>query len=429
MKPNIVVALMVAAGMGGAARADREIKNDFLEVKDQAFTKLDPFDVAVYSLEGNVGVMHPAYLADMLGDKYPMLGRTAFLYVCLKADMPTASAVCQGDVEAFDAGKAIAEIDADKAHAELHASAKALVAEVKGMVAAQPAKLKAWADKDDAYKKMFEIAATARKQPYGSAELRSLVLDIDDARRTGSRKALAGCETKVWPQWVKAVSAIPANKFGLEYEDSMSDVWKNHAATIVGTTDGYLAAIAAVGCLPPDNGFEHVRDALNFWPGARGPRNGALTAMRKANLQLDKKDAKIEWPSVDRRQFFGNYETPSGNSQAGRAPVKTVTVQGDKIQLTYGDIKGKAIKCTDYHPGVVPARIDASGNIIYESSCGKYEQVEVNHGAPNPTVDEKRYAEGVKPGVIVSFKENVIHYVMANLQSKYPTVVLGAPVK
>ena len=427
MKTLIVAALLAVAT--GTAAADEDLRRPWFDENSKAWSKLDGFEQASNLFRSGMGFADASYIVDAIGDKLTALGRTAYVFQCLAGDEePIAWSMCQGDVEAFDAKKALAEIDADTAHVGYHESAKKLVAEAKGLVDALPAKWKKAIDKDGAYKKAFDIGVQARKQAWGSPELRAVVADVEDAWRTGSRKAMAGCEAKVWPQWVKAVSAIPADKFTLAYKDQPSEALDAQAATITNTVDGYLAAVAVIHCFPLDASFEVVAQTLVFTPGLRGPRTGAFTLMWRANLRLDKKGENIRWQSVDRREWFPT-NAPMTTGNGGRDVILSATPKGDKVHIVYSDIKEKTTKCVDYHEGTTPSRIDEHGNIIYESSCGNYADVMVSYTAPAPSDDDRRYATGLKPGVFVHFRQEAISWVAATTTSKHPFVVLGAPVK
>lgn len=427
MKTLIVAALL--AGAAGTAAADGDIRLTWFKEDAKAWSKLDGFEQAVSMFRVRVDFSDASYIVDALGDKLTPLGRAAYVFQCLTGDEdPVAWSMCQGDVEAFNAEKARAEIDADTAHVDYHESAMKLVADAKRLVDAQPAKWKIAKDKDDAYKKAFDLGVKARKQAYGSPELRAIVADVEDAWRTGSKKAMAGCEAKVWPQWVKAVSAIPAEKFSMAYKDFASELLEPHAATIAATVDGYLAAVAVNHCFVVDEALAAVGKSLVFWPGMRGPRNGALTMMRLADLQLDKKGQNIRWPRIDRRDWFNT--DPINTGENGGADVLiSATPKGDKVHLVYAELKEKTTKCVDYHEGTVPSRIDANGRIVYESSCGKYADVMVTYTAPKPTDDDNRYAPGLKAGVFIGYTGATVSWVAASTKSKHPIVVLGAPVK
>jgi hypothetical protein len=430
MKKMLALVSLFAA-VGSAAPAHADIDTDWVEDKDKAWSKYDPFEQWIVLGNDLRDLTTPAYYADAWGDQLSALGRTGYIRRCMRQDDSALWAMCQGDIELFDEAKANAEVDADTAHPRDHESAKRLVGEMKEAIAAHATKVKALFDKDDAYKKMFDIAADARKQTWGSPELRAIVMDMDDARTTKSRKAIAGCEAKIWPLWVKAISAIPAKNFSMAYKDTPGEIEDAHAATVVGTPDGYLATVALVSCYPGDSVVNLLREALNFWPGYRGPRNAALTAMRSAGLTLDRGGQELGFPGVDHRQFFNSANSAAAprDMRSGIAPIVSLKPNGDKVHVTYGPIKTKMVKCMDYKPGKHLSRIDASGRLVYEGTCYKYANVMVTLDAPPATDTPKRYATGMKAGMYVQYADSALSNAAATATSKQPAVVFGVPVK
>jgi len=422
-------ALLLALGSAVAARAD--ITSSYLDDKQKAWSKYDPFEQFIFVHNDPRDFMNPAYFADALGDSFSALGRTGLIRRCMKSDAPAVWAICQGDIDAFDASKANAEVDADKAHVRDHDSAKQIIAETKGMIADHASQVKALFDKDDAYKKMFDVAAQARKQTYGSPELRALTLAMEDARVTGSRKALAGCADKVWPAWTKAVSAIPAKSFSMVFKNVDAEVHAQHAATVVGTPDGYLAAVALVACLPQDQLTNTIHHALFFWPGYRGPRNASQIAMMNAGLELDQRDAKIDWPRIDRRELFtGNSNAGTeGSGGSGRAPIVSIAPNGDKAHVAFGPIKTKMVKCADYRAGKRLSRIESDGRLVYEGTCYKYVDVMVTLSGPKPMDTMKRYTTGMKPGMYAGYIDDALLDASSGPAAKQPSVVFGVGVK
>jgi len=377
-----------------------------------------------------------SYVADALEDQLTALGRMGFVTQCLKSYNPVLWAICQPDVDAFDPAKALGEIKADTKHQEWERAAmKAAVEAYKGALSEHATKVKATMEKDTAYKKMFEIASSTRKAFASTQgkELRALTLTMDDARTTRSRKALEGCEDKVWTAWKTAVSAIPAKRFSLAYKDMITEVFEPAAATIAGDPNGYLAAVALGACFgeKPDMLVKYVRHALLFWPGFRGPRNAAHLALVQANLTLDDRDAKLKMPQVDRRSLFTGNGNGGDLSNGGyaRAPIVSVKASGPLTHVTFGPTKTKETQCTDYRPGKRLSRIESDGRLVYEGSCGKYAQVMVDHDPPKPVDTPSRYAAAVKVGMIATVVEQALLLAQPNLTATAPSVVFGAPVK
>jgi len=376
------------------------------------------------------------YVADALDDHLTELGRLGFIERCLRGDNVVEWAICQPDIDAFDPAKALAEIKADTKHPDWHRSAmRAELDAVKPKLKEHAEAVKEAMNKDAAYKKMFELAASTRKSSATrqSKDLRELALAMDDARTTGSRKALAGCEDKTWAAWKTAVSAIPAKRFSLAYKDTQSEVLDAAAATIVGEADGYLAAVALSACFgeKPDMLINYVERALVFWPGYRGPRNATHLAILQANLKLDQRGAELSYPRIDRRELFtgngngGNFSSSSG----GQSPIVSVKANGELTHITFGPTKAKATKCTDYHPGTRLSRIESDGRLVYESSCGKWVEYTYTNDPRAPIDTPSRYAAALKPGMIVTLVEESILIGAPSLTATSPSVVFSVPVK
>jgi len=372
------------------------------------------------------------YEADALDEKLTALGRLGYVSRCVSDQSTNVVewAICQPDIDALDLGKAGAEIDADQAHASDHAPLKAWIDVVKGKLAVHKAAAQAALGKDDAYKKMFELAAASRRDAR-SSPLRDLALTLDDARVTQSRKALAGCEDKVWPAWLRAVSAIPAQRFSLVYKDLPTEVFVGEAATIVGTPDGYLAGVAVAACLKKDQLVSYLQHALVFWPGYRGPRNASQLAMMQAGLQLDQVGATIRWPSIDRRALLAGASNGGndGANRSGRAPLVSLQSAGEKTHVTFGPTKTKGVKCVDYKAGKHLSRIESDGRLVYEGTCYKYTDIVITNPPPAPADAPSRYTASMKPGMYGGYVDNVVLDAIAGLGAKAPSVVFGAPVR
>lgn len=101
---------------------------------------------------------------------------------------------------------------------------------------------------------MFELAEQARKE-FAAADPKLLALmgRMDDARVTKSRKASQGCTAETWQAFTGVVSAIGAKPFAaLKSDDNWSFV-RTAVSALIGTPNGYLAALALNQC----GGFEN----------------------------------------------------------------------------------------------------------------------------------------------------------------------------
>jgi len=144
---------------------------------------------------------------------------------------------------------------------------------------------------------------------------------MDDARATDSRNAFAGCEDTTWKAWRAAMVALPAKRFEGMVEDRAHGrrFVDTSMAPIVGSPATYLASVALVTCMTvgQERSSEPdvlLGDALARWPGFRGPRTATETAILTAGISLEDRDAKLEYPSVDRP--FGGFGASTGGGGA-----------------------------------------------------------------------------------------------------------------
>ncbi|HEY4178420.1 MAG TPA: hypothetical protein VGM90_16350 [Kofleriaceae bacterium] len=362
------------------------------------------------------------YAADALDDRLSMAGRLALVERCLRSRSVAAWAVCDGDLRAFDPAKVGAGVHAGWERFALRVEAE----RVRGQIAQHQRDVAAATAKDPGYAKLFEVARAAATPL--DAELRAATLAMDDARATHSRKVLDGCEAKTWTAWTRAVAAIPAKRFTVSYKETDQPADLLAAATITDPR-AYLAAVAYVGCANDhlDALGLTLRRALYFWPGFRGPRGAALTAIAGAHIELDDSRAQLDIPRVDRREFLDDGKgamDPGGFFYV----IKSVTPAG---KIEFAATPTKEPMCVDYHPGTRLSRIEADGRLVYEGSCGKYEIRDMPHTARSPVTVPARYVVGLHPGMLafVSVNGDAILLAVAKSGATTPAVVLGAEVK
>jgi hypothetical protein len=304
---------------------------------------------------------------------------------------------------------------------------------VRASLVKRAAAVKEESEKDPAYAKMFTIAADTRKQWdamwRSEATLVDLVLAMDDARVSNSRKAFSGCDDNTWPAFKAAVSTIPAKQFASI--DTNVETWKMspRAAAlqiVVATPKGYLAGVAHYICHSGDKNKDPLTRglgrALMWWPGFRGPRNAAQLAIASAGLQLDDRSAQIDYPGVHREFFSEDGDSHGG----GSGVIKSLKAQGDKVHIEFTTVKVKEERCTSYKYTHRLTGIDSNGRFTYGSFCNKETTVMVNSTA-RPVDVQKRYAEGLKPGMRILATEDFIE--LAWSAGKAPSFVGGAPVK
>lgn len=377
------------------------------------------------------------YLADALGPKLSEAGRLAYvLTACLNSNAKEVQwAMCQPDLDAFDFKKLVAELRADKKHPGatrflIRLAAYQLLPE---KLRERGPEIKAARDKDPAFAKMFELAAAARKQWEGTwksdAALLDLALQMDDARVSRSRKAFADCDDKTWSAWKDAVGAIPAKRFGEVQRDEYLIEYKSGLlAVIAGDPRGYLAATAFYACQAngekPDPLVRSLGILLERWPGFRGPRTAAHTAILTAGLELDDKDARIEYPDVYRRWFSQNGSTNGG----GVGTIKSVTPQGDNVRVEFAPKLEKQLQCTESKRTNRITQIRSDGTLVYETLCLKSATVTVDRKSAPQTI-KARYGAGLKPGMSVITVEDALIGAWPKDGVNTPAIIGGVAVK
>jgi hypothetical protein len=412
----------------------------------RAWTALTPLDqFALIDIGGSGDSMlalDDHYVVDALGLGLSETGRLAYVSQCLGTSEPTpvAWAMCNRDVERLDLKRISAELRADKAYRGADKiSVRIRMDELKPVLVQHKAKIKKLIASDPGYAKMFALAdATVetwngRYQSHG--ELLALVSAMEDARTTRSRKALAGCEDKTWEAWKTAMSEIPAARFDGMHDAAGESFLDKAMGPVISHSSTYLAAIAMAICrvssqergTQQDVLIRALGDAMQRWPGYRGPRTETETAIMSAGIELDDRDAKLDYPNVYRDFSSGGGSRSGGGSgviaklKAGGKTTKTTTIEFKK-QLV------KQVQCAQAKSTARVTQIRPDGSLIYETRCVKNETVVVDK-SDDPQQVNPRYLEGVKPGMFVTVIEDVPTGVWSKPGSAKPTMVFGAPVK
>lgn len=396
-----------------------------------SFSALDQFGaLSSYSMQ-----IDHAYVADAFGAKLTQLGRLSYVNTCLqnKVDDDDAAvwyAMCAADVAALDEAKLYAEISADKTHELADRMAVRMVTyETLQMLPAHRANVQALRAKDPAYDKMFELAEQAQKQ-WSSADPKivALMADLDDAHVSGSRKASAGCMTRAEEAWKTVVEAVPTKALASIHGEAGNTYLQQMLPLVTDKPSGYLAAIALNVCANLEDKVDALTRAIGGafvrWPGFRGPRTGAQTAILTANLQLDRREGRIEYPRLAREFIRGD-----GNSSfIGTAAISGVKVEGEMATITFAKLKVRQNRCVKGHNTNRIQRVMDSGQIVYEYVCDKYidETIEVPPSAP-VTVRAK-YAKGLTAGMAVTVSEDVVAAAYPK-NSATPSIVTGVVVK
>ena len=237
------------------------------------------------------------YVLDAHGEKLTEAGRLGFIERCLEAKRPAEWALCQPDLDAFDAKKLSAELRADTKRSGYERMVVRIAAYmVQPKLAARAKEVEALLAKDPGYKTLFATAATARAgwAARVDAKLVELALAMDDARVTRSAKAIEGCAERTWTAFSDAIRAIPAARFAELKDDDEMAFFYSALRVVIADPNPYLAAVALQTCHAdkPDFLTGSLGDALRYWPGFRGP----------PHHRADRADADADRPRRSRRE-------------------------------------------------------------------------------------------------------------------------------
>lgn len=381
------------------------------------------------------------YLADALGAKLTETGRAAYVQRCVQSrnNGPVQWSMCQGDLDKLDLKKVAGELRANKAYSGADKMRVRIeLFEFKPKLAAHAAKVKQTIAGDPGYGKVFEVGETARKEwearAKSDAALIELATAMDDARALNSRRAFADCEDKTWPAWKSAMATVPAKKFEGMHDDRENG--KSFVDTAMGPISSnpsvYLASVAYVTCMTAgqERHTKHdflvraLGDAMERWPGYRGPRTATQTAILSAGITLDDRDAKLEYPSVS-RSFGGGGGSRSGG---GDGVIGSLKPSGKTVTVTFKKQMVKQVQCAQVKYTRRVTQIRPDGTLVYEAICTKNETVTVDKSDSPQTVNAK-YMVGVKPGMFLSNIEDVVTVVRAKPGSAIPTMVFGVALK
>ncbi len=392
-----------------------------LEAKKQALSAMDALDqyATIAATKYNAG--DALYLIDALSTRATEAGRFAYVELCLESRKPIEWATCQGDLAALDAKKLSAEIRANKSRpGHERASLRISLDLARPKLTERAKAVKELLAKEPGYAKLFSLAETGRKAFKADPKLLDLALAMDDAMALDRTSAFEGCDDKTRAAFASAVAAIPAARFA-DLKDEHENPFGAGAATVIANDpNGYLAAAALYACQSQKVGpvAAHLADAMERWPGFRGPRNAALTAMVAANVKLDDRSAHIEWPGI--RRF-----PKKGITGGVRGTVAAVKVSGGTTTIEFVKKLRKESVCTDWKDTNKIVQIRSDGTVVYDYICLKRGSITIND-APAPKTVDSRYTANVKPGVTVRISGDAVAGVW---KSGAPIAVLGVAVK
>jgi len=425
-----------AAVWASRSQGDRNAPTIYPSGDKAAWSTYTPIDQYGGLLNSTLGdssrVTDPAYLADAFGAKLGEAGRLGYITRCLGSNAtPVEWAICQADIAAFDPRKLSAELRGDTAHDGYQRMVVRIAAyQIAPKLQQHAADVKALTTKDPGYAQMFTLAETARKEwSKADPQLVALVSSMDDARVTSSRKASEGCAARTWDAWKRVVSAIPAKRFAAIRPEPGNSFLEQASALVIGDANGYLASLALHLCFSfgdkPDYLIRILGAAMSRWPGFRGPRTAAHTAILTAGIVLDDRDARIEYPDVSRPWINGNASSGGG----GTGGVASVKASGETTTIEFAKVKGQQEECVKGHTTNRITQIRSDGTLVYQYVCEKTRTVTFNEPPAPPQTVNSRYAAGLKKGMFVSVVEDVVTVAYAKSGAPAPSMVAGVPVK
>ena len=386
----------------------------FLEDKTKTWSTLSPVEqyALIYGSE-----LDDLYRADALGSKLTEVGRLALIHRCLRSPKPVDWALCQADMT-FDRTRAFAELRSSTAAEGWQRMAIRLDIDVLDKRFAKRAQqVKDLLAKSPEIEQLFTAAAEGRRTwTKASPALAELAFAIDDVRVRRARTADASCLAKTWPALKSAVSALPASRFA-NLEPS------SFAAVVLSEPDSYLAALAHFNCAAAagkhDLLTEYLGKALRSWPGFRGPRTAALTAILRTGFKLSFRDVH----EVDYRWMHVSPNSAKG----GTGEVDHVEPAGETARVVFTKQLVAQDECTNWKTGnrIVEIR---DGKLIYEQSCTSWRKRIVDM-APEPQVVDARYVEGLRAKMLVDIRGGIVIAAWPKAGVKQPAIVLGIVVK
>jgi hypothetical protein len=433
---------------GGIRLYTGEIKVSTDYDKKWAFTAMTPMQQFAAITNGTHGIGSSNYadwnyFADALGPKLSETGRLAYVLRCSDYnvhDDAVLLAMCGPDIKALDRKKVLAEVRADTAATgKMKAMVRVMLWQLDKQLAAYNVAVKKWKDKDAAYGKMFDIAAQVRTEWEtiwkNETALLDLVLAMDDARQTSSRKAFEGCSEKTWPAWRAAVAKIPAKKFegiGTDNDTAATTGWLGPAlANVINTPQGYLASVALYTCHKAEADKEPVYGSIGsgiaYIPGFRGPRLATHWTIQSSGFQLDDASARIDYPSARHDTSSRFYTGAGGGGYFGTVQKVSKPDASGNAVVTFAKKSEKQERCLSSRYTKRISQILSNGTVIYETECLKWGVVSVDK-TPDPQTVNKRYLDGLKPGMSAYIGGGVVMAVFPKAK-KTPIAVAGVLVK
>lgn len=345
------------------------------------FTPMDQWWAIREGLKAGDISAQGVYVADAMHGGLSEVGRMAFIEFCLKErleheEMPR-HAMCAGDIAAWDPAKFATQLRGDSAHdggTKMLLRLRALeLAEKLGAYQAERDKM---FKKDDAYKKMVEVANKGRaeweKGVGTNASLLELMQAMDSATLSGSRKLFAGCEEKTQAALTAAIGKLPAKAFaGMTdvRDDPFGGFAKKAGPVLVNNPEVNLAANAWAQCHRQTATADFLMASLQEVPGSRGPRAAAYAALLNEKFVFDDVNARPpRFPS-----FYDDvpYRRSGGSLSSAGGVVDKVTSGKDSATVALQKTTAKRVDCIKSHRTGRVTRINSDGRLDYEAICDK----------------------------------------------------------
>ncbi len=430
------------------AKSDYRSEKLTYSTKDlAAFTPLDQYKALTDGFErpnGNGPFEDPFYIADALDSRLSEAGRYGFIEACLKlgdrsvTSIPSVTwALCQVDIERFDAAKLAEQLRGDTAHGgELRMSMRLRLLDLPARLKEHATKVQQLLAKDEAYKKVFDVVAKARAEWAAGlgteTKLLALAQALDGATFAQSRKAFEGCEEKTTAALHTEISKVPAKTFA-GMKDIRMEPYNGFAAgagpVLVKIPSVALAAVPYVLCHTKSGTADMLAAYLQDTPGYRGPRTAAISKVMLEKIALDDLNARVEYPPFDSRPYWRSH----GTIGSAGGVIAKVQPAGDVITVELEKLLIKRLECIQSHTTKRIARITANGEVEYERICDKSGMV--THDATWGAFKiKKAYAPLLKKGVMFSSVGGQdegadIVAIWPSKTAELPTLVLGAAVK
>lgn len=412
-----------------------------------AFTPLDEYKALTDGFprpNGNGPFEDPFYIADALDSHLSEVGRYAFIDACLRlgersvTTIPSVTwALCQVDIERFDAAKLSSQLRGDTAHGgEFKMALRLKLLELPERLKTHAAEVQKMFAKDDAYKKVFDLVAKVRTEwaagPGADTKLVELAQKLDGAWFAQSRKAFDGCEEITTAALRAEISKIPAKAFA-GMKDIRDDPFKGFAAgagpLLVKVPAIALAAGPYILCNEKSGTADMLAAYLQENPGYRGPRTAGISKVMLEKVVLDDINARLDYPNFGSRPYTRSH----GAIGSAGGVIAKMKVTGDVITVDLEKLLIKRNECVQEHRGKRIERITAEGRVDYELICDKMGIV--THDATWGAFKiKKAFAPLLKKGVMFSSINSKdegadVIAIWPSKSAELPSLVLGAPVK